>query len=312
MKLTELAEIIHCLNCGRPELELSAQSGDLVCNHCNQKYGIKNGVPVFLNEKTDKNSGETDFHKGQGTSFNYIEHYRKDGTVHDYFEERDAATEHADRRVREFIFSKIKKKSGRVLDVGCGRAWVAQELCPKNYDVVSLDISLENTAEALQKYPFGNHSAVVADVFSIPFNENTFDIIIASEIIEHVIDPALFVKNLMHILNPGGTLMVTTPYKEKIRYTLCVHCNKLTPMHAHIHSFDEKILTSLYKRQDNEPCNYFTFANKIPAFLRMHVFMKYFNFWWWKKTDQLFNLIKKAPLRILVKWEKETIQNDGM
>ena len=168
-----------------------------------------------------------------------------------------------------------------------------------------MDISLENTSKALEKYPFGNHYAVVADVFSLPFNDNVFDYIIASEIIEHVVDPAKFVENLMRILKPGGSLVVTTPFKEKIRYSLCVHCNNPTPHHAHIHSFDEKILTNLYSGSNLKSCEYFTFGNKIPVHLRMHVFLKYFNFWCWKKVDQLWNTIYNVPLRIMVKWEKK-------
>lgn len=304
MKINDFIEIVHCLNCGKPDLKLSEDANELVCMNCNQSYIIKNGVPVFIALTDYEKESQSSLHKNYNTQFKYVDHYQKDGEEHDYFQERGAGTEHGDRRVREYIFSKINKKTGRILDVGCGRAWVAEELCPKNYEIVSMDISLDNTSKALKKYLFENHSAVVADAFSLPFNENVFDYIIASEIIEHVVDPATFVKNLVQILKPGGTLIVTTPYKEKIKYTLCVHCNKPTPYYAHLHSFDEKILTSLYFGDDIKSCEYYTFGNKIPIHLRMHVFMRYFNFWWWKRFDRVFNFIYNAPFRILVKWEK--------
>ena len=115
------------------------------------------------------------------------------------------------------------------------------ESCTQKYSIqngVPVFISLDNTSKALKKYSFGNHSAVVADAFSLPFNENVFDYVIASEIIAHVVDPATFVKNLVQILKPGGTLIVTTPYKEKIKYTLCVFCNKPTQMKI-LHSTDQ-------------------------------------------------------------------------
>lgn len=304
MKIKELTGIVFCLNCGNQSLNYSAESNELVCKNCNNKYRIQRGVPILLAPGNKENTFEPAIHKQQGTVFDYIDHYQKDGQECNYFEERDAGTEHADRRVREYILSQVQKKTGKILDVGCGSAWVARKMCPKNYEVFSMDISLENTSGALEKYPFVNHSAVVADVFSLPFNNNVFDYIIASEIIEHVIDPAAFVQNLMRILKPGGTLIVTTPYKEKIRYSLCVHCNKPTPLFAHIHSFDEKKLLSLYQGSNLKSTEYYTFANKIPVHLRMHVFLKYFNFWWWKKTDQLLNAFYNDPLRILVKWEK--------
>ncbi|HSO87355.1 MAG TPA: class I SAM-dependent methyltransferase [Draconibacterium sp.] len=305
MRLAKLTEIIHCLNCGQQELKQSVQTNELVCENCNNKYGIQLGVPILLAQINKENTFEPDIHRKQGTVFNYIDHYQKDGQECDYFEERDAGTEHADRRVREYIISQIQKKTGKILDVGCGSAWVASKMCPRNYEVFSMDISLENTSGALEKYPFENHSAVVADVFSLPFNNNVFDYIIASEIIEHVIDPVAFVQNLIRILKPGGTLIVTTPYKEKIRYSLCVHCNKPTPLFAHIHSFDEKKLLSLYQGSNLKSSDYYTFVNKIAVHLRMHVFLKYFNFSWWQKADHLLNAIYNVPLRILVKWEKK-------
>ncbi|HKI88324.1 MAG TPA: class I SAM-dependent methyltransferase [Draconibacterium sp.] len=301
----EILNIVHCVNCGKPDLTLHKEGQTFICTNCKQEYSIHGDVPLFIQQKDKERVVETEIHKKQGTAFQYVDHYQKDGVEYDYFEDRDPGTEHADRRVQEYILSKIGNKSGKILDVGCGRAWVAQEMCPKNFEVVSMDISLENTTEALKRYPFENHSAVVADVFSLPFNENVFDYIIASEIIEHVADPAAFVENLMYVLKPGGSLIVTTPYKEKIKYTLCVHCNKLTPIHAHLHSFDEKILISLYTGSDLNSCEYVTFGNKIPVHFRMHVFLKYLNFWCWKKVDQFWNFIYKAPLRILVKWDKK-------
>jgi 2-polyprenyl-3-methyl-5-hydroxy-6-metoxy-1,4-benzoquinol methylase/uncharacterized protein YbaR (Trm112 family) len=304
MKINDFTSMVHCLSCGESNLEVSKASTELICKTCNQKYPIQNGVPVFISLEDYKKESEPDFHKNQGTTFKYVDHYQKDGVEHDYFKTRDAGTEHGDRRVHEYIFSNINKAEGKILDVGCGRAWVAEGLCPKNYEVVSMDISIDNTTKALKTYPYENHSAIVADVFELPFNENVFDYIIASEIIEHVVDPAKFVKNLFQILKPGGSLIITTPYKETIKYTLCVHCNKLTPLHAHLHSFDEKILTSLYKDEKLKSCEYYTFGNKIPIHLRMHSFMKYLNFAWWKRMDHFLNLFYNAPFRILVKWEK--------
>ncbi|WP_319229728.1 methyltransferase domain-containing protein [Draconibacterium orientale] len=299
-----LSEIVHCLNCGA-SLSIDEENEQLKCKKCGTSYPVKNSVAVMLPSQEAKNTAEPEIHAKQSSVFNYIDHYQKDGIEHNYFQKRDSGTEHIERRVREYVFSQIKNETGRILDVGCGRAWGAQHLCPENYEVISMDISLENTTEALKIYPFKNHSAVVADVFSLPFNENTFDYIIASEIIEHVIDPKAFIENLIRALKPGGTLIVTTPYKEKIKYSLCVHCNKLTPLHAHIHSFDEKILSSLYTRKDLQSCNYITFANKIPIHLRMHVFFRFFGFRCWKIVDRFFNLFYKSPLRILVKWQKK-------
>ncbi len=246
----------------------------------------------------------SEIHRKQGTTFDYIDHYLKDAVEYDYFAQRDDATEHLDRRVREYISSFINKEKGLILDAGCGKAWVSELFCPKGYNVVSMDISLKNTVEALKRHPFPNHSAIAADVYNLPFKKNTFDYIVASEIIEHVVSPKLFTEHLFDILKPGGILLITTPYKEKISYSLCIHCNRPTPFNAHLHSFDEHTLKSLYKNEDLYRFSHKTFGNKILISLRMHRILKYFNFHIWKAIDRLTNLIYNIPVRILVRWEK--------
>ncbi len=304
MKKKELLKIVSCIKCQGSNLRIVPNKNELVCTNCHQTYSVRNTIPIFLQNNEGSNPAESEIHERQGSAFNYIDHYQKDAIEFDYFQIRESGTEHGEKRVREYILAQLPVMPGKILDVGCGKAWVAELCCPKNFEVVSMDISLLNVSKALEKYPFKNHSAVVADVFSLPFKENTFDCIISSEIIEHVVYPELFVKNLMYVLKPGGVLIVTTPYKEKLHYSLCIHCNKLTPHHAHIHSFDEKILENLYSQGELKSFKYLTFGNKVLIHLRTHVFLQFFPFTVWKTIDKIANLIYKVPATILVKWKK--------
>lgn len=212
-------------------------------------------------------------------TFNYKEHYQTDAVEFDYFEERKGATEHDARRLSEYIISKIPKKVESILDVGCGNGWVAKEFIPKGKKVFSLDISLTNPGKAKKLYPGDKHFPVTADSFHLPFNIESFDCVIASEIIEHVFDPAEFINELFRVVKRGGQLIITTPYKEKLIYYLCVHCNKKTPANAHIHSFDEKKLESLYSGNDLESFRFETFGNKALLHLRTYVILQFFPFW---------------------------------
>jgi len=261
---------------------------------------VTDKVPVILPEEGYTVEAQTEIHNQSKSVFRYIDHYEKDAYSSDYFAKRDSGTEHIERRTREYIAAQVNGEAGRILDVGCGKAWVAQLFCPAGYDVVSMDISLRNTSKALKKFPFENHFAVVADAFHLPFKVSTFDYIIASEIIEHVHDPNTFIKNLFSILKPDGKLIITTPYKEKIQYSLCIHCNKPTPLHAHLHSFDEKILESFYRDKDLKNWKSILFGNKLLIHLRTHIILKYLNFKLWMMADRVFNMIFKAPARILV------------
>ena len=238
-------------------------------------------------------------------SFNYKDHYKKDAVEFDYFEKRKGATAHDEKRVREYIISKIPKDIKSILDVGCGNGWVAKEFLPKRKQVYSLDISVTNPSKATKLYPDEKHFGITADSFHLPFNDNTVDCVIASEIIEHVFDPAEFVKELFRVVKKGGSLVITTPYKEKIIYYLCIHCNQKTPANAHIHSFDEMKLRDLYSGKDLESFKYETFGNKFLIFIRSYVILQYFPFWIWKLKDKFFNLFFNKPVHIICIYKKK-------
>ena len=182
------------------------------------------------------------FVDGQATTgeFDYARHYATDAEQFDYFEaEDDALTAAHLGTLRTTVIRSVPAEARLVLDVGCGCAYVAEHLCSKGLRVVSLDIAITNVQKALSQHPYDNHAGVEADAYHLPFADGTFDCIIASEIIEHTVEPRAFLASLTAKLKPGGTLLVSTPYKERIAYSLCIHCNCKTPHNAHLHSFDE-------------------------------------------------------------------------
>lgn len=234
----------------------------------------------------------------------YIGHYKKDAEEFDYFEERHGATEDDEKRLREYIVSEIPLYSEMVLDCGCGSAWLASYLLPKNKMVVSTDLALTNVKKALEIYPYNKHFGVVCDSLNLPFKENSFHTVVASEIIEHVINPEKFVGELFNTLKQNGLLLVSTPYKEVLRYTLCIHCNQKTPLHAHLHSFDESILISLGRGNNVQRVDFSTFGNKYLIFMRTYAILKYLPFKAWKFIDNIFNKVFGKPVHIMVKYFK--------
>jgi len=291
-----LDNFLICPVC-KQDLSRDEKALSLSCKACNQKYEIIELVPVLLPAiRTGSETSEE--------SFNYYEHYSKDAEIFDYFELRHGATADDERRVHEYITSIIPVKPNTVLDVGCGRAWLARDLNSKGIFVCSMDISVANPAKAIKKYSSAYHSSLVADAFFLPFRDNSFDCIVASEIIEHVNAPDDFVKELFRCLKSGGTLIISTPYKEVLQYSLCVHCNQKTPHNAHLHSFDENILRVLYQGEDLKAFEWKVFGNKILLHLRTYILLKYFPFGIWKLIDKFFNLLHNKPAHIIVKFVK--------
>ncbi|MGG9971888.1 class I SAM-dependent methyltransferase [Ferruginibacter sp. SUN002] len=258
-------------------------------------------VPILLLKNTEATI-ETNaaLHNELGSSFNYADHYEKDAQAYDYFGgDASSATRLERNYSRQTITSKIPASANLILDVGCGDGWVAKTFLQKNKKVISMDISTANPIRVLKENPSDNHAAVVADVFHLPFAKNSFDAIIASEIIEHVYDPKLFIEKLVAVLKPGGKLILATPYNETLVYHLCVHCNKPTPANAHLHSFNEKNIIHFFPDQGIE----FSFEKLINNYalkIRFYNLVKFLPYTIWKLLDKLFNKIMNKPRLFII------------
>lgn len=304
MKRTDFYELLINPSNGNA-LQFDAQKNALVDPIQQQEYSIKQEIPILLIKEDDiKGPASTsNVHGDHQSDFNYREHYQKDAVVFDYFAAPPSkATIHEEKRLHQYILSQFKNDSNLILDVGCGKGWLSNALLPKGKKVISMDISFENPLKTLQNNPSENHLALVADVYHLPIKDDSLDCIVASEIMEHVPDPEKFIAILYSKLKPGGTLIITTPYNEKIEYYLCVHCNKPTPKNAHIHSFNEFNIDKLIPKAAIWTWN--KFGNKYLIKFRTHVFLSILPFAIWKGIDKLFSLVFKNETRLLIKISK--------
>ena len=99
------------------------------------------------------------------------------------------------------------KKGMKMLEPGCGRGEFLKNFNDLGLDVVGVDIS----SEAID---FNNALDVkVCDVEneSLPFDDNTFDIIYSKSFIEHLYYPERFLDEAYRVLKPNGLLLTLTP-----------------------------------------------------------------------------------------------------
>lgn len=231
----------------------------------------------------------------------HVTHYQRDALEFDYFDPpADAATRHENRRLHEQILAEIPADALTVLDVGCGNAWLAGALLPEKSAVISFDIALRNTTEALRRYPAPNHFAVTGDAFDLPFRDGAVDAIVSSEVMEHVPDVPLYLEQLIRVVRPGGTIVISTPYNETIQYSLCIHCNLKTPLHAHLHSFNEQLVDSLLTPFEGIDYRMTKLSNKALMYLRTHKVVAALPFGAWRTIDRIANRIVDKPGRLVI------------
>lgn len=115
------------------------------------------------------------------------------------------------RAVREHL-----PASGRVLDVGCGSALVADRLLDLDAGYVGTDLGAHQVAYGAEKQSSARREDGLRCSFArstaeaLPFADATFDVVVMSEVIEHLLRPELAVWEVARVLRPGGVFVMTT------------------------------------------------------------------------------------------------------
>ncbi len=95
-----------------------------------------------------------------------------------------------------------------ILDVGCGTGLNAATIRDKGHQVRGVDVS----AVAIEKFQQKGFEGKQCDIVEeIPYPDGAFDLVFASEVIEHVVDTERFLSELHRVLRPGGKLILSTP-----------------------------------------------------------------------------------------------------
>ena len=99
--------------------------------------------------------------------------------------------------------------AARILDVGCGTGLNASFLAAAGHTIVGVDVS----PVAIDRFRANGFEGFVADIETqnLAVKDDSFDIVYASEVIEHCVDTRAFLEELFRVLKPGGTLFLSTP-----------------------------------------------------------------------------------------------------
>ena len=111
-----------------------------------------------------------------------------------------------------FLVSPLSSCRGRLLDVGAGESpW--RDLLPAGTEYVGVDADLSSE--------FGMRRQSNITYYEgkrLPYDDDSFDHVLCTEVLEHVADPAAFLADLKRVLRQGGTLILTVPWSARLHH----------------------------------------------------------------------------------------------
>ena len=116
--------------------------------------------------------------------------------------------------VARYAYARLFTERKRVLDAGCGTGYGSAELAHSAGVVTGLDLSPDAIGYARSNYLFPRLRFVVSSCLNMPFAPNSFDLVVAFEVIEHLADYRSFLNECARVLTHSGLFLVSSPNKR--------------------------------------------------------------------------------------------------
>jgi 2-polyprenyl-3-methyl-5-hydroxy-6-metoxy-1,4-benzoquinol methylase len=190
--------------------------------------------------------------------------------------------------------------NGDVLEVGCGEGRGVELLLQQSRSFTAVD-KIESLIQALtMKFPQGKFMSM-----NIPplggLKDNAYDYVVSFQVIEHIDDDKLFLKELHRVLRPGGTALLTTPNRKMSLTRNPWHIREYLP--HELESLASTIFSSVQMKgiTGNEKVMQYYMENKksVERYTRWDIL---------KLQHWLPSSILRVPYEILNRWNRNKLQ----
>jgi SAM-dependent methyltransferase len=141
-----------------------------------------------------------------------------------------------------FLSSEIRPGQ-RVLDLGSGAGDFTAVIAQTGAHPTGIEVAQAAVTRAQTAHPQLDFRLVPIDG-PLPLEDNTFDVVWASEVIEHIADTARWLSEVRRVLVPGGRLLITTPSHGRLRVALGGLERFSEPLGDHLHLYTRRSLTA--------------------------------------------------------------------
>ncbi|HEY2768925.1 MAG TPA: methyltransferase domain-containing protein [Solirubrobacteraceae bacterium] len=169
-------------------------------------------------------------------------------------------------RRRGFLLAHVQP-GDRVLDLGSGAGDFTAVLAAADAQPVGIEIAEAAVQRARREHPDLDFRLAPIDG-PLPLEDNVFDLVWASEVIEHIADTARSLSEIRRVLRPGGRLLVTTPSHGRLRLALGGTERFSEPLGDHLHLYTRRSLAETLREFDFDEIH-IDGAGGPPGFRRM-------------------------------------------
>lgn len=167
------------------------------CKHCGAKYEIRNGIPILIPNY------QNELHKRYLDSYERLARDDLDTPV-----ELEGERQYRHEAFLDFIGS---LKGKRVLDIGSSNARYLSRV------EADFKVAFDIAFPYLNAIPVSSNIACICgDAEFLPFRPGFFDIILLSDVLEHVLDPEKLVEKLALICDEDTRVFVHIPWEEQL------------------------------------------------------------------------------------------------
>lgn len=171
-----------------------------------------------------------------------------------------------------------QNKKIEILDFGCGKGKIFDELLRMNPNarITGVDVSQKALTFVKKKFPRQKFYKI-SDGGKLPFPSNSFDFIIASDVLEHVYDTENSFTELSRILKKNGKILISVPYNGRIKntiITLFFYEFVFNPYSPHIRFFSKKSLQSCLEKVSLKSVKWGYYGRFFPFSNGMYVLAK--------------------------------------